>query len=78
MHKIGIISDTHNLLRTSVVTILRTCEVILHGGDIHSKKILDQLQDIAPAEPWQLRPQTFFASCYHGIAYGTRKRCVSD
>lgn len=73
MHKIGIISDTHNLLRTSVVTILRTCEVILHGGDIHSKKILDQLQDIAPVyavrgnadKEWAaLLPQSLFIELF--------------
>lgn len=48
MHKIGILSDTHNLLRESVTDILRGCEVILHGGDIHTKRILDQLNEIAP------------------------------
>lgn len=48
MHKIGILSDTHNLLRESVIDILRTCDVILHGGDIHTKQILDQLKTIAP------------------------------
>lgn len=48
MHKIGIVSDTHNLLRTSVIDVLRTCDVILHGGDFHTKQIYDQLQAIAP------------------------------
>lgn len=48
MHKIGILSDTHNLLRESVIDILRSCEVILHGGDIHSRQILEQLEAIAP------------------------------
>ncbi len=73
MHKIGILSDTHNLLRTPVVTILRTCEVILHGGDIHSKEILDQLQDIAPVyavrgnadKEWAaLLPQSLFIELF--------------
>ena len=48
MHKIGVISDTHGLLRPEVAEALRSCEVILHGGDINSAKILDELNGIAP------------------------------
>ncbi len=48
MHKIGVISDTHGLLRPEVLEILRECEVILHGGDINKQKILDELEEIAP------------------------------
>lgn len=48
MHKIGILSDTHNLLRKSVMDILRSCEIILHGGDIHARQVLKQLETIAP------------------------------
>lgn len=48
MHKVGIVSDTHNLLRTSVTDILRTCDVILHGGDFHTKQTYDQLLSMAP------------------------------
>lgn len=47
MHKIGIISDTHGLLRPEVAEILRDCEVILHGGDICSPEILNELNGIA-------------------------------
>ena len=31
--KIGIISDTHGLLRPEVLEILKTCDCILHAGD---------------------------------------------
>ena len=48
MHKIGILSDTHNLLRPSVADILRTCDIILHAGDLHTRKIFDELSAIAP------------------------------
>lgn len=48
MHKIGILSDTHNLLRPSVADILRTCEIILHAGDLHTRKLFDELAAIAP------------------------------
>lgn len=48
MHKIGILSDTHGLLRPEVIDSIRDCEAILHGGDINRKKILDELSEIAP------------------------------
>jgi len=48
VHKIAIISDTHELLRPEVVQILKTCEVILHGGDLSSQQILNTLKEIAP------------------------------
>lgn len=48
MKKIGIISDTHGLLRPQVIEILSGCEAILHGGDIDKKEILDELNHIAP------------------------------
>jgi len=48
MHKIAVLSDTHGLLRPEILEILRGCEVILHGGDINDRKILDELDRIAP------------------------------
>ena len=48
--KIGIISDTHDLLRPEVVEALQGCECILHCGDISSQRILDQLEQIAPVK----------------------------
>lgn len=48
LHRIAILSDTHGLLRPEAVDVLRTCEVILHGGDMNSRKILDELKEIAP------------------------------
>ena len=48
MVKIGIISDTHNLLRKEVLEALQGCELILHAGDISGQEILDQLERIAP------------------------------
>lgn len=47
-HRIAVLADTHNLLRPEIVDVLKTCEVILHGGDISSRKILDELEQIAP------------------------------
>jgi putative phosphoesterase len=48
MHKIGILSDTHGLLRPEVIWALQGCEAILHGGDINRQDIIDQLNTIAP------------------------------
>ena len=48
--KIGILSDTHDLLRPEVAGCLRGCGLILHGGDISSRKILDELEAIAPVK----------------------------
>ena len=47
-HRIAVLSDTHNLLRPEVIEQLKTCEVILHGGDISNQKILDTLMELAP------------------------------
>lgn len=48
MHRIGIISDTHGLLRPEVLETLQGCEAILHGGDINKPSILGKLKQIAP------------------------------
>ena len=46
--KIGILSDTHGLLRPEVISALQSCEAILHAGDINRQEVLDQLIRIAP------------------------------
>ena len=48
--KVGILSDTHDLLRPEVTEALRGCEWILHGGDISSRRVLDRLEEIAPVK----------------------------
>ena len=48
MYKIGVLSDTHGLLRPEVMEHLQGCQAIFHGGDINKQKILDQLAEIAP------------------------------
>lgn len=47
-HQIGIISDTHGLLREEVIEHLKQCEFIIHAGDINKQEIIDQLEAIAP------------------------------
>jgi len=48
MHRIGLISDTHGLLRPEAVQFLRGCDHIIHAGDIGNGALLDALNDIAP------------------------------
>jgi len=46
--RVGVISDTHGLLRPQATAFLRGCDHILHGGDIGSPEILEQLAALAP------------------------------
>lgn len=46
--KIGLISDTHGLLREEALTALRGSELIVHAGDVGDPDILPQLRKIAP------------------------------
>lgn len=47
---IGIISDTHGLLRQEVKENLNDCELIIHGGDIGKIHIIEQLNKIGKTE----------------------------
>lgn len=48
MARIGLISDTHGLLRPEALAALRGCERIVHAGDIGDPAILEALAGIAP------------------------------
>jgi putative phosphoesterase len=61
MLRIGIISDTHGLLRPQALEALRGAELIVHAGDVGSPDVLAQLAQLAPVfavrgntdrEPW--------------------------
>ena len=45
---VGLISDTHGLVRPEVHTALADVELILHAGDVGGDEILDELSIIAP------------------------------
>ena len=51
--KIGVLSDTHGLLRQEVLDHLSGVDAILHGGDINNEGILLTLRSIAPV--WVVR-----------------------
>jgi len=46
--RLGVISDTHGLLRPEAIAALRSCDLIIHAGDVGSAAVLDGLRDIAP------------------------------
>ncbi len=48
MSRIGLISDTHGLLRPEAVAFLRGSDVIIHGGDIGHAGVLEELASLAP------------------------------
>jgi len=48
MPRIGVISDTHGLLRPQAMDALQGCDAILHAGDIGSADILARLSSISP------------------------------
>ena len=60
-HLVGVISDTHGLLRPEALAALVGCELIIHAGDIGSPEVLARLGGVAPVvavrgnndrEPW--------------------------
>jgi len=66
--RLGVISDTHGLLRPEALEAMRGVNLIVHAGDVGDPKILGQLKSIAPVfavrgnvdtEPWaQELPET--------------------
>jgi putative phosphoesterase len=45
---LGVISDTHGLLRPQAVAALEGCELIVHAGDVGDPAVLEELRGIAP------------------------------
>jgi uncharacterized protein len=48
MIRVGLISDTHGLLRPDALAFLRGCDYIVHAGDICDCDVLASLQKLAP------------------------------
>lgn len=46
--RLGVISDTHGLLRPEALKLLDGCDLILHAGDVGQGRMLANLQAIAP------------------------------
>jgi putative phosphoesterase len=45
---IGVVSDTHGLVRPEAIAALRGCDLVLHAGDVGRPEVLDAFGDIAP------------------------------
>lgn len=45
---LGLISDTHGLLRQEALAALKGCDLIIHAGDVGSVAITDELRTVAP------------------------------
>ncbi|MBD2464845.1 metallophosphoesterase family protein [Oscillatoria sp. FACHB-1407] len=45
---VGVISDTHKLLRPEAIAALQMADLILHAGDIGAPEVLEKLEAIAP------------------------------
>jgi len=45
---VGVISDTHGIVRPEVLDVFRDVDLILHAGDIGSVEVLQKLQAVAP------------------------------
>jgi|SRR5687767_13332714 putative phosphoesterase len=48
MPRVGLISDTHGLLRPEAIAFLRGSDVIVHAGDIGNASVLKELKALAP------------------------------
>jgi putative phosphoesterase len=45
---VGVISDTHGLLRPEAIGALRGSDMIIHAGDVGKSEIIDELRGLAP------------------------------
>src|SRR5262249_626709 len=45
---VGVISDTHGLLRPEAVAALRGSDLIIHAGDVGALEVIDELRNLAP------------------------------
>lgn len=48
MMLVGVISDTHGLMRPVALAALKGADLIIHAGDVGKHEVLDQLRVIAP------------------------------
>lgn len=77
MYRIGLISDTHGLLRPQALDFLRGCDAIVHGGDIGHVDVLDALAALAPvtavrgnndSAPWAERLRETETLCFGRVS----------
>lgn len=61
MLRVGLISDTHGLLRPEAVAFLRGSDFIVHAGDVGDATVIDKLRELAPVtvNPGSAGPRRF-------------------
>jgi putative phosphoesterase len=47
-HRLGVISDTHGLVRPEAIAALEGVEMIIHAGDVGGPEVLEALRAVAP------------------------------
>lgn len=85
---VGVISDTHGLLRPAAVEALRGVDRIVHAGDVGDPGILERLEEVAPVEAvrgnvdrgrWALRlPETVLVEVGGRSLYALHRREALD
>jgi uncharacterized protein len=45
---VGVISDTHGLLRPEAIRALRGADMIIHAGDVGNPEVIEELRGVAP------------------------------
>jgi putative phosphoesterase len=48
LHRVGLVSDTHGLIRPEALDALRDSDLIIHCGDVGDPAVLDALRALAP------------------------------
>ena len=48
LHKVAIVSDTHSVISPDIMNAIKSCDQIIHAGDICGAHILEQLKEICP------------------------------
>src|SRR3982751_2819789 len=76
---IGLISDTHGLLRREALTALKGVDLIIHAGDVGGHGILEELRGLAPVvavrgnvdnDSWASElPETAIVEAYSAVIY---------
>lgn len=86
--RVGVISDTHGLLRAAALEALAGVDLILHAGDVGRAEILQQLRDVAPTvavrgnvdtSPWgRTLPETEVVDVEGRLIYMLHDRAALD
>ena len=74
--RVGLISDTHGLVRPEALRALAGVERIIHAGDVGGPKVIDALRDIAPVDvvrgnndkdPWGAKLPSWLSLEFEGV-----------